>query len=392
MAPNRPKLFRITTVPISLHKLLQGQLSFMNQYYDVVGISSPGDELRKVSEVEGIATIAVYMTRNISPIKDIISLWKLYVIIKKEKPLLIHTHTPKAGTIGMFAGWLNNVPVRMHTVAGLPLLETKGIKRVFLNFIEKLTYACSTKVYPNSQVLKEIIIENKFCKPEKLKVIGNGSSNGINTEYFTRKSVNNNELNSIKAKLELKPDVFVFIFIGRLVKDKGINELISAFASLSTKYPRTKLLLVGNYEATLDPIKPETRREIDKHPSIISMGYQDDVRPFLAISHALVFPSYREGFPNVPMQALAMEVPVIATDINGCNEIVINELNGLIIPPKDTQAIIDAMQRLITDHVLYNHLKSKTRESIVIRYKQRTLWQLIKEEYDEQLRLSRHQK
>ena len=384
----RHKVIRVTTVAISLKILLKGQLSYIQQYFDVLAISSPGSELRDLSVNDQIRTIELRMSRSISPILDLISLAQLILITNRESPSIIHTHTPKAGTLGMIAAWLCRVPVRIHTVAGLPLLETKGPKRALLNFVEKITYACATKVYPNSIGLKEIIIQNNFCKPEKLKVIGNGSSNGINTSHFSKESIPYTELGGKRTKFKLKSGDFVFVFVGRLVKDKGINELVNAFVTINSQYSSTKLILVGNYEADLDPLKPETLKEIEENPAIISAGYQSDVRPFLALSHALVFPSYREGFPNVPMQALAMEVPAIVTDINGCNEIVIHEQNGLIIPPKNTQSIIEAMQRLMTDQQLYNHLKSNARESIVSRYDQHTLWKLIKEEYDEQLKLA----
>lgn len=360
----------------------------MSRYFEVIGVSSSGIDLQNIKQNENIRVASIQMMRTISLFKDLKSLWDLYKLFKKEKPHIIHTHTPKAGTLGMIAAWLCRVPVRMHTVAGLPLLETQGPKRKLLNLVERITYACATKVYPNSYGLRDIIIQNKFCKPEKLHVIGNGSSNGIDTKHFAKESVNSEDFTKLRTEFNITSDDFVFIFVGRLVKDKGINELVNAFKELIRTYPSTKLILVGNYEADLDPLKPETLKEIEENKSIVFAGYQSDVRPYLSISEALVFPSYREGFPNVPMQALAMEIPAIVTDINGCNEIVLHEHNGLIIPPKNTQAIVDAMERLMNDHALYNLLKSNTRESIVSRYDQLKLWKLIKEEYDEQLRIA----
>lgn len=381
-------LIRITTIPVSLKTLLKGQQYFMSRYFEVIGVSSSGIDLQNIKQNENIRVASIQMMRTISLFKDLKSLWDLYKLFKKEKPHIIHTHTPKAGTLGMIAAWLCRVPVRMHTVAGLPLLETQGPKRKLLNLVERITYACATKVYPNSYGLRDIIIQNKFCKPEKLHVIGNGSSNGIDTKHFAKESVNSEDFTKLRTEFNITSDDFVFIFVGRLVKDKGINELVNAFKELIRTYPSTKLILVGNYEADLDPLKPETLKEIEENKSIVFAGYQSDVRPYLSISEALVFPSYREGFPNVPMQALAMEIPAIVTDINGCNEIVLHEHNGLIIPPKNTQAIVDAMERLMNDHALYNLLKSNTRESIVSRYDQLKLWKLIKEEYDEQLRIA----
>jgi glycosyltransferase involved in cell wall biosynthesis len=382
------KLFRITTVPISLQILLGGQLRYISRVYEVTGISSSGAALEKVALSEGIRTVAVEMTRNISPIKDLRALWKLCRVIQKENPDIVHSHTPKAGILSMLAAWLCRVPVRMHTVAGLPLLEASGFKRNILNYVEKITYACATRVYPNSSGLKAIILRNKFCNESKLRVIGNGSSNGIDTEHFSIQKISSDEICRLKKEYKIGHGDFVFIFIGRLVADKGINELAWAFEKVQQKHPYAKLMLVGETEPELDPIKSETIKLLHNNNAVILTGFQSDVRPFLAISHALVFPSYREGFPNAPMQAGAMGLPSIVTDISGCSEIVQHEYNGLIIPPKNTQAIEEAMLRLIEDKGLTCKLASKARESIVSRFDQRTLWEQIKREYDEQLALA----
>ena len=175
------KLIRITTVPISLEKLLENQLRFMNQYYSVTAISADKINLERVGKLQEVPTFHMEMTRKITPLQDLIAVWKLYSYFNKEKPLIVHTHTPKAGTLGMLAAKLAGVPHRLHTIAGLPLLEASGGKRKLLNAVEKATYACATNIYPNSFGLKEIIIQEQFCKPAKLKVLGNGSSNGIHT-------------------------------------------------------------------------------------------------------------------------------------------------------------------------------------------------------------------
>src|SRR5690606_32425078 len=181
------KLIRITTVPLSLDKLIEGQLNFMSQFYEVTAISSNYEELKKIKEKEDVEIFPIEMTRQITPFQDLKSVYQLYKFLKKEKPLIVHTHTPKAGIVGMLAAKLAKVPIRLHTVAGLPLMEAKGVKRKILNFVEKLTYSCATKVYPNSQGLYDFILKKKFCVNSKLKVLGNGSSNGINTEYFNPK-------------------------------------------------------------------------------------------------------------------------------------------------------------------------------------------------------------
>ena len=216
----------MTTVPISLGGLLQGQSRFMNQYYEVLGVSSNADELQKVGAQEDIRTVAIDMTRKITPIKDLKALFKLYWLLRKEKPFIVHSHTPKAGTLGMFAAWLARVPHRLHTIAGLPLVEAAGAKRTLLNLVEKITYACATKVYPNSIGLQKIVLEHKFTSLDKLKVIGEGSSNGIDVGYFDPSQYSIEEKQNLRQQLKLTQEDFVFIYVGRLVGDKGLNELI----------------------------------------------------------------------------------------------------------------------------------------------------------------------
>jgi len=377
----KPKLVRVTTVPLSLDKLLEGQLGFMGDHYDVIAVSSDKPYLERVAKREGARFFHLEMTRQITPLKDVSAVWKLYRFLKKEKPHIVHSHTPKAGIVTMLAAKLAGVPHRLHTVAGLPLLEVSGTKRKILDAVEKLTYACATKVYPNSFGLRKIILDNGFCSESKLKVLAGGSSNGIGTAYFSSDQIDDNRKNGLRRELGISPGDFIFIFVGRLVGDKGINELVSAFASLSAERPQAKLLLVGPAEDHLDPLLPETVRLIETHPKIISAGYQNDVRPYFAISDALVFPSYREGFPNVVMQAGAMGLPAVVSDINGCNEIVTDGKNGLIVPAKNAPAIEAAMRQLIDSKGLYDHLKENARRTIVSRYEQSAVWQAVLDEY-----------
>ena len=376
---NKKKLFRITTVPISIEKLLGNQLTYMNRFFVVTAISSDRKELEKIGKELGIKTYSIEMTRQITPIRDFRSLYQMYRFFKKEKPEIVHTHTPKAGLIGMLAAKLAGVKIRLHTVAGLPLMETSGIKRQILNFVEKLTYSCATNIYPNSFGLHHFILKEKFCKKEKLKVIGNAGSNGIDIEYFNPLLISEQQKLKLKTELKISAEDFVFIFVGRLVKDKGINELIHAFDNLSIS--DSKLLLVGNFESELNPLFPDTLRLIKENPNIISVGYQKDVRDYFAISDALVFPSYREGFPNVVLQAGAIELPAIVTDINGCNEIIENEVNGIIIPPKDEFSLKNAMLRIVNDEYLRLTLKKNSRQIIVSRYEQKQFWKALLVEY-----------
>jgi glycosyltransferase involved in cell wall biosynthesis len=381
-----PILFRITTVPISLQKLITGQLPFMRlQGLEPIMISAEGPEVQEVVEEQASPHIAITLTRKISPLKDLIGLWQFYKLCKQYRPAIIHSHTPKAGLIGMLGGKLAGVPIRLHTVAGLPLMEAKGIERFVLEWVEKLTYASATKVYPNSENLQAFILQNRFCQKGKLKVIGKGSSNGIDTTFFRMGALEEQQLEELRNQMRIAAHDFVFVFIGRMVKDKGIQELVEAFIALQESFQNIKLLLVGPLEEDLDPLPKATLQHIEANPAILTAGYQKDVRPYLAISQALVFPSYREGFPNVPMQAGCFELPCIVSDINGCNEIILEGENGLLVPPKDPQQLLEAMQRLLVDQALYARLRKNARQMIVDRYEQTHIWKLLLAEYQEQI-------
>lgn len=383
MSESKKKLVRITTVPLSLDKILDGQLAFMNNHYEVIAVSSEKEYLIRCAKNEGVRFKHIEMTRKITPIKDFISLIKLISFLKKERPLIIHSHTPKAGILAMLASKITNIPIRLHTVAGLPLMEEKGSKKKLLELIEKLTYSFSTFVFTNSNGLYKYIIENNYVSKNKLKVIGNGSSNGVDVNYFSPTSVSEKEKEKLKLSLGILENDFTFVFVGRIVADKGINELINAFDTISFQNNAIKLLLVGEQESHLDPLNENTLKLISTNKNIIKTGFQKDIRPFLAVSDALVFPSYREGFPNVIMQAGAMELPVIATNINGCNEIIINEKNGVLIELKNNGAIVKAMVRLIEDEAFYKNLKSNARSMIVSRFERKVICEKILYEYKE---------
>ena len=375
------KLIRITTVPVSLEKLLEGQLNFMQREYEVIAISSEEDQLRELGRQIGVRTFPVKMTREITPAKDLGSLWRLYRFLKKEKPLIVHTHTPKAGIAGMLAAKMAGVPLRLHTVAGLPLLEAKGVKKKVLEYVEKMTFASATNVYPNSIRIYEYLKNNKYTSKDKLKVIGKGSSNGIDTDYFDPARYPEKENLKTRRSLGIAENDFVFIFVGRLVRDKGINELVEAFEKINEDFFETTLLLVGPFETELDPLNSETLEKITAHSKIIEMGFQPDVRPFFALADVLTFPSYREGFPNVVMQAGAMGLASIVTDINGCNEIIQEGANGTIIPVRDTTALYNSMKKMITDEEFRTFTGGNSRRLIKENYERREIWEALLAEY-----------
>ncbi len=380
----KKKIIRVTTVPLSITGLLKGQLKFMSKKFDVLAVSSAGknNALKRVSMHESIPTVPIEMTRKITPLKDLYAVWQLYWLFKKEKPFIVHSHTPKAGTLAMLAAKISGVPHRLHTIAGLPLVETKGLKRFVLNTVEKVTYKCATKIYPNSFGLVDIIIKHNFTNANKLKVIANGSSNGIDTSYFNSKLFTDyDKLSKLKISLKILNNDFVFVFVGRLVSDKGINELMVAYDKLSIEHKNTKLLLVGTYENELDPLTSKSMEIIKNNKSVISTGWVNDVRPYFAVSNALVFPSYREGFPNVVMQAGAMELPSIVTNINGCNEIIEHKIHGLIIPTKNSKAIYEAMNYIIENKKEASMMGIESRKNIISKFERKKVWEALLNEY-----------
>ena len=382
MLPAKPKMVRITTVPVSLLVLLGDQLQFMSDHFDITAVSASGPELQKLEQKHGIRTKAIEMTRKITPLKDLTALRKLYRLLKDEKPQIVHTHTPKAGLLGMIAAKLAGVPIRLHTVAGMPLLEATGVKRKLLELTERITSACATHVYPNSEVMKDIICEHKYCEPSKMKVIGHGSSNGVNTRHFDPALYTEAANQEKRREWGIAPDDLVYLFIGRIVKDKGITELVKAFKKISQHNQRVKLLLVGPFERDLDPLDADIEKEIETNPSIIWTGFQSDVRPFFAISDLFVFPSYREGFPNVVMQAGSMSIPSIVSDINGCNEIIEEGKNGVIVPVKDVKSLQRAMESLTNNAQLRHQMAETCRDLVVSRYDQQYVMNELLTEYE----------
>ncbi|WP_204353206.1 glycosyltransferase family 4 protein [Pedobacter yulinensis] len=355
-------------------------MAFLNSVFEVIAVSGEGSDLQEVQEREKVAVREVTMSRTISVFKDLHSLWKLYRLFRKEKPVIIHSITPKAGLLTMLAGKLAGVPIRIHTFTGLIFPSKTGALQKLLISMDRLLCWAATNIYPEGNGVKNDLLKYKITK-KQLKVIGNGNVNGIDTAYFDPSSISKETRNALRLKLGISANDFVFIFVGRIVADKGINELIAAFKSFDATYP-CKLLLVGNFEQELDPVLPAVAEEIKENENIIHVGYQPNVRDFYAISDAFVFPSYREGFPNVVLQAGAMSLPSLVTDINGSNEIIIPGENGIIIPPKDVQALQNAMIEILRDKALYSRLQRHARLMISSRYEQPFVWNELVKEYN----------
>lgn len=381
------KIIRSATVPESLNDFCKNILRELSEEgYEVVAVSSPGKDLQEVEEREGIRTVSVPMKRRISPLKDLISLLRMINIIRKERPTIIHSMTPKAGLLSMLAGWICKVPVRVHTFTGLVFPTSTGVKRKILMLTDKITCACATHVIPEGEGVKADLINNGITK-KPLRVLGHGNVKGIDLKLFNpdRKAIKK-KAKRMRKELGISDGDFVFLFIGRLVGDKGLNELILEFKNINAKHPNCKLILVGREEKIIDPLKSGTISEIEMNPAIFAVGMQKDVCPWYAMSDAFVFPSYREGFPNCVIEAGAMGLPSIVTDINGSREIIIDGENGIIIPSKDYSELFEAMDLMIEDSELRERLARNARGLIESRFEQSYVRKCLKDFYREILR------
>lgn len=372
---SKPKIIRACTVPMSL-VFVTGILPGLQKNYEVILLSSSGSEWEEICKLHpNVKCIKVEMERRISLIKDLKSLWKMWQVFRYEKPQMVHSMTPKAGLLCMMAARLAGVSVRVHTFTGLVFPTAVGLKRKILMVTDWLTCACATHVIPEGEGVKDDLINNRITK-KPIKVLGYGSCRGIDLEYFDR------TLEIISQADKLHQDgVLTFIAVGRLVGDKGINELVEAYVKLNKEYPNTRLILVGPEEKELDPLKPETMKTIAECPSINAVGNQSDVRPWFAASDVAVLASYREGFPNVVIEAGAMGLPQIVTDINGAREIIIEGKNGTIIPSKSVDALYEAMKRMLNADYR-NSLAKNARKLIASRYEQGFVRKCLSDFYD----------
>jgi glycosyltransferase involved in cell wall biosynthesis len=378
----RVKLIRVTTVPVSLRVLLTGQMRFMSEAgLEVVMVSSDGPDVEKLLATECCEHVIVPMTREVTPFQDLKGLFRLWRFFLRERPDIVHSHTPKAGLLAMIAGRFAGVPICIHTVAGIPALSRTGLSRSILLAIESLTYRFAHRVYPNSKELMKIMRQENLCNESRMSVIGHGSSNGIDSAFFNRTEEISQEARDLRLRHGIPFDAKLLCFVGRIVADKGINELVGAFSRIVATKPSTYLMLVGSFESELDPLSERTSHLISTDARIVRVGFQQDVRPFMAASDIFVFPSYREGFPNVVMQAACMDVPVIASDINGCNEIIIDGENGFLVTPKNERMLQEAIDRLLDDETLRDRFAKSARKSVVERYERTFVQGEILKEY-----------
>ena len=355
----KKKIIRAVTVPQS-HGFVEPMLPFLKQQYEVQLLSSSGENLDEICKIHHVVGHRVEMYRRMSPLKDVKSLWQLIKVFRKEKPCMVHSMTPKAGLLCMVAAWITQVPRRIHTFTGLVWPTASGVSRRILMFTDWITCACATHIIPEGQGVLDDLKNHKVCR-KPMKVLGYGNVKGVDMERFNPARF---------ADVKKDESKFRFVFVGRIVGDKGINELVEAFTRLNKVHPDTQLTLVGKYEANLDPLKPDTLKAIEENLCIDACGpkYGDDLLVEYMKSDCFVMPSYREGFPNTVMEAGAMGVPSVVTDINGSREIIIHGENGLIVPSKDADALYEAMKQMVEDVSAREKMAANSRPLIDSRF------------------------
>ena len=382
---------------------------FLNQYFEVIGVAKDTGVLKEVSEREGIRVVDAPLERPISLVKDIKGLWFLYRLFRKEKPWCVHANTPKGSLLAMIAAWFACVPHRVYTVTGLRYQGAHGLLRMILKTMERLSCLFATNVIPEGQGVLQCLKRDNITK-KSLQVIHYGNINGKDTEFFSRdntiqtaslkladkhiflRNLSEKEARSlVRSELGFSNNDFIFVFIGRLVNDKGLGELADALRKLEDEKLEIKLLLIGEIDGEDDALAKDKLNYLMQSKNIKYIGVQSDIRPYLMASDALVFPSYREGFPNVPLEAGALGLPAIVTNINGSNEIIEDGVNGKII-----QAPLDNKGVRVNDITieLYTMMKwfychpeevkrmgENARPIICERYEQHNVWKALLEYY-----------
>jgi glycosyltransferase involved in cell wall biosynthesis len=322
--------------------VLGGRLRTLREAgFQVTLVSSPGDLLDRTAASEGVEPVALPMQRGIAPFADLWSLARLWWLLRRIKPDMTEFSTPKAGLLGNLAARLCGVPVRVYMLRGLKLETATGIKRRILLATERLASACAHVVLCNSKSLRAKALALGIAPASKLHLLGEGSSNGVDMELFTPGP------SDIRDRLGLSREAYVVGFVGRLTRDKGLPELIEAFDAILKAEPNTHLLLVGWFDAAEDALDDKMRARIEGHPQIHCTGFVADTAPYYRAMDLMVLPTWREGFPNVVLEAAASGIPVITTESTGSRDSVVPEVTGLLIPPGYPEAISEAVLKLL---------------------------------------------
>lgn len=361
---------------------LRAQVAFMQaRGLETWTLSSPGEDLDRFASELDVPVISVEMTRRITPVRDLAALARITAAIRRIRPTIVHAHTPKAGLLGMIAATLAGVPVRVYQMRGLPLMSARGTKRQLLRTAEALACHLADRVICVSHSLREAALEEKLCPPEKITVLGGGSGQGVDaTGRFDPRRLPANASERTRARLGIPSEATVVGFVGRLVRDKGVVELTDAWTSLREAHPGTHLILVGRFEPH-DPLPSGVEARLQHDRRVHLLGWDWDTPPLYAAMDVVALPTYREGFPNVPLEAAAMELPVVATRVTGCVDAVVEGATGTLVPAADAPALA----RAISDYLNHRELRLEHgragRRRVVRNFRPEATFQLLFQEY-----------
>jgi glycosyltransferase involved in cell wall biosynthesis len=374
-------LLHITTVPTSL-TFFRGQVAYMKrQGFRVHALSSPGADLDDFADREGVEVHAVEMPRRITPLRDLRAVVGILREMSRVRPAIVHAHTPKGGLLGMIAAAAHRAPVRIYHIRGLPLLGARGMKRRLLWATEWLACRLAHQVLCVSHSVRAEAVDAGICPPEKIAVLGGGSGNGVDaTGRFDPDRLDDRLRAETRARLGIPRDSVVLGFVGRIVRDKGIVELTEAWRELRDRYPHLRLLMIGPFEPQ-DPVPPEIGRLLREDPRVHLAGMDWNTPPLYAAMDLVALPTYREGFPNVPLEAAAMRLPVVATSIPGCVDAVADGVTGLLVPPRDPAALRTALARYLDDPELRLLHGAAGRERVLREFRQEAIWEALCGEY-----------
>lgn len=374
-------LLHITTVPTSLG-FLRGQIGYIKaRGFDVHALSSPGAQLAVFGEAERVPVYAVEMLRRISPAHDLMALYRLVRHMKRIQPQIVHAHTPKGGLLGMISAWLAGVPVRVYHMHGLPYMTASGAKRQVLRWSEKVSCWMAHQVFCVSPSVRAVAVEEGLCPAEKIAILCNGSINGADANVkFNPARFDDNIRTRVREHYAIPDDALVVGFVGRIVRDKGINELAQAWIALRDEYPTLHLLIAGRFESQ-DPVMPEVRVLLETDPRVHLTGHVADTPPLYATMDVLTLPTYREGFPVTPLEASAMALPVVGTRVPGCVDAVLDGVTGTLVAPRDVPALAEALRCYLDDPLLRQQHGQAGRERVLRDFQPEAIWEAVYQEY-----------
>ncbi len=376
------KLMHITTVPHTLHFLI-GQIGFMRRSgIDVQAVSSVDDKLDFFLSHEPIRHHEVTMERALSPFRDVVAMTRLWRLFRRERPTIVHAHTPKAGLLGMLAAFCAGVPVRVYHVHGLRFATLTGWKRQLVVCCERVACALATQVLCVSESARREAIDCGMVVPKKIKVLLRGSINGMDAnERFRPERLPARERDTTRERLGLPGQATVIGFVGRLVKDKGIEDLAEAWKIVRKKHAHVHLLLVGDYEPQ-DPVSAATQQAFANDARVCRVDYDPDTPRLFQAMDLFCLPTYREGLPYVLLEASAMRLPIVATRVTGCVDAVMDGENGTLVAARDPAALAAAISRYLADPSLAQRHGDAGRRRVVRDFQPADMWAAVLRQYD----------